>query len=153
MLSGRRNEGLELIVPSDWSSEVKMVTLLKQQLKAVGFEIAVKTLDLYTYFSFIYEPTGDKWDIAIGEEEPGPHADWIWEFLRSYSGGGEGWNQSYYDNAKFDEHLDAALSETDVAMRKAHMFEMQRMVAEDLPYYIMLRFDVIDQVRIDKWEG
>lgn len=148
-----KNLTLELIVPSDWTNEVKLVTLLKEQLKAVGIEIAVKTLDLDTYFSFIYEPTGDKWDIAIGEEEPGPHADWIWEFLRSYSGGGEGWNQSYYDNPKFDEHLDKALSETNVAKRKEHMFEMQRMVAEDLPYAILLRFDVIDPVRIDKWEG
>ena len=26
---------------------------------------------------------------GIPSKDPGPHADWIWEFLRSYSGGGE----------------------------------------------------------------
>jgi hypothetical protein len=30
---------------------------------------------------------------------------------------------------------------------------MQQMISEDLPYAIMLRPDIIDPVRIDKWQG
>ncbi len=60
----------------------------------------MKTLDLDTYYAFIYAPAEDKWDFAIGEEEPGPYANWIWETSRSYDGGGEGWNQAYYNNPR-----------------------------------------------------
>jgi peptide/nickel transport system substrate-binding protein len=148
-----KNVSLELIVPSDWSSEVKLATVMKEQLKNVGIDIALKTLDLDTYYAFIYAPTEDKWDFAIGEEEPGPYADWIWEMSRGYDNGGEGWNQAYYNNAEFDEHLDKLLSETDVSKRKEILFAMQQLIAEDLPYGLMLRPDIIDPVRIDKWEG
>jgi peptide/nickel transport system substrate-binding protein len=148
-----RNMVLELIVPSDWGTELKLATLMKEQLKDIGIEIMLKTLDLDTYYAFIYAPAEDKWDFAIGEEEPGPNADWIWELSRSYGGGGEGWNQSYYDNPKFDELLDSYLAETDMAKRKEYSFAMQQMIAQDLPYAIMLRPDIIDPVRIDKFEG
>jgi peptide/nickel transport system substrate-binding protein len=148
-----QNMVLDLIVPSDWGAELKLATLMKEQLKDIGIEIALKTLDLDTYYAFIYAPTEDKWDFAIGEEEPGPNGDWIWELSRSYGGGGEGWNQSYYDNPKFDELLDNYLAETDMAKRKEYSFKMQQMIAEDLPYAIMLRPDIIDPVRIDKWQG
>jgi peptide/nickel transport system substrate-binding protein len=148
-----KNVSLEMIVPSDWSTEVKLATIMKQQLKTIGIEIDLKTLDLDTYYAFIYAPTEDKWDFAIGEEEPGPHADWIWEMSRSYDAGGEGWNQSYYDSPKFDALLDELLSETDVAKRKKISFAMQQLISEDLPYGLMLRPDLIDPVRIDKWDG
>jgi len=148
-----QNVLLEIIVPSDWATELKLATLMKEQLKDIGIEIALKTLDLDTYYAFIYAPAEDKWDFAVGEEEPGPNADWIWELSRSYGGGGEGWNQSYYDNPEFDELLDNYLSETDMSKRKEYSFKMQLMIAEDLPYAIMLRPDIIDPVRIDKWQG
>jgi peptide/nickel transport system substrate-binding protein len=148
-----QNMVLELIVPSDWGTELKLATLMKEQLKDIGIEIALKTLDLDTYYAFIYAPTEDKWDFAVGEEEPGPNGDWIWELSRSYGGGGECWNQSYYDNAEFDELLDKYLAETDMAKRKEYSFKMQQTISEDLPYGLMLRPDIIDPVRIDKFEG
>lgn len=148
-----KNVSLELIAPSDWATEVKLATIMKQQLKTIGIEIDLKTLDLDTYYAFIYAPTEDKWDFAIGEEEPGPYADWIWEMSRSYGAGGEGWNQSYYDNPKFDALLDELLSETDMAKRKQISFAMQALIAEDLPYGLLLRPDIIDPVRVDKWSG
>jgi peptide/nickel transport system substrate-binding protein len=148
-----QNLVLELIVPSDWGTELKLATLMKEQLKEVGIEIDLKTLDLDTYYAFIYAPTEDKWDFAIGEEEPGPNGDWIWELSRSWGNGGEGWSQSYYDNPKFDEVLDSYLAATNPAKRNEYSFKMQQMISEDLPYGILLRPDIIDPVRIDKWQG
>ena len=61
--------------------------------------------------------------------------------------------KSYYDNPKFDELLDSYLAETDIGKRKGYSYAMQKMISEDLPYAIMLRPDIIDPVRIDKWQG
>ena len=45
------------------------------------------------------------------------------------------------------------LSETDMAKRKQISFAMQALIAEDLPYGLLLRPDIIDPVRVDKWSG
>jgi len=148
-----KNLNFDLMVPTDWTTEVKLATLIKQQLAPIGIGISLKTLDLDTYYDFIYAPKDDKWDIAIGEEEPGPYADWIWEMSRGYNNGGEGWNQAYYNNPKFDTLLDELLSETDMTKRKQTSFKMQEIIAHDLPYAVILRPDIIDPVRTDKFEG
>jgi len=78
-------------------------------------DIIIKVLDLNTYYEYIYAPTEDKYEIGVGEEEPGPDADWVWQFCRSYEAGGEGWNTAYYNNSKFDETLGKMLAENYVA--------------------------------------
>ena len=148
-----KNLVFEFMVPSDWPDEVKVVKMVKEQLKDVGIDIAMKVVDLDTYYEFIYAPTEDKFDISLGEEEPGPHGDWIWEFCRSYEGGGEGWNQSYYNNLTFDEFLDKMTAEADLQKRREHLFKMQEIMAEDLPYGMLMRPDHICPVRTDKLEG
>jgi len=148
-----KNMKLDLITGSDWIDMVKMANLLNQQLKNIGIQVVVQSLDLDTYYSYVYAPTEDKWDFAIGGEEPGPYADWIWELSRSYAGGGEGWNQSYYNNPKFDDLLNKLSAETDMAKRKEISFAMQQKISEDLPYGVIMRADVIDPVRTDKFKG
>jgi peptide/nickel transport system substrate-binding protein len=138
-----KNLTFEFMVPSDWTDELKTVKIIKEQMKDIGIEISMKVVD----------PADDKFDISLGEEEPGPHADWIWEFCRSYNEGGEGWNQAYYNNAKFDELLDKMTAEADLEKRKKYLIEMQKIVAEDLPYGMLLRPDMIDPVRADRFEG
>jgi peptide/nickel transport system substrate-binding protein len=147
------NIKLDLITGSDWIDMVKIANLLTEQLKGIGIQVAVQSMDLDTYYSFVYAPAEDKWDFAIGGEEPGPYADWIWELSRSIDGGGEGWNQSYYNNPKFDVLLNKHAAETDMAKRKEISFAMQQMISEELPYGVILRPDIIDPIRIDKFDG
>jgi len=49
--------------------------------------------------------------------------------------------------------LNAYLVETDQAKRTTLSRGMQKLIAEDLPYGLLLRPQVIDAVRIDKWQG
>jgi len=107
-------------------------------------------LDLGAYYEFIYAPTEEKYEIAFGEEAPGSHTNWIWEFARSYEAGGEGWNTAYYNNPEFDRILDKMISET---KRKKDLYRIQKILAEDLPDGFLIRPDIIDSVRTDKLEG
>jgi len=143
----------ELMAPSDWSDEVKAVTLIKEQLADIGIDIAMKVIDLDTYYEYIYAPEEEEYEIAIASEEPGPHGEWVWEFCRSYEAGGEGWNQAYWSNPDFDEALDAMLAETDIDQRTAYLYDMQMMMAEELPYGVLYRPDLINPVRTDEFEG
>jgi peptide/nickel transport system substrate-binding protein len=148
-----QNMTYEFMVPSAWSDEVKMAKLIKEQLKDIGIQINMKVVDLDTYYEFIYTPKEDKFDMSISSEEPGPNGSWIWEFARGFHHGGSGWNQAYYDNPAFDQTLDAMLAETEPTKRKALLFKLQEIIAEDLPYGLLLRYDHINPYRTDKYEG
>jgi len=143
----------ELLGPSDWPREVKMITLIKEQMKDIGIEIEPKIVDLDTYYEFWYAPEEDSFDISIGNEEPGPHADWIWEFARSWDNGGEGWNCAYYNNAEFDDYLDDMAEQSDIEARKADLYKMQEILSNDLPYGFLVRYRAINPVRTDKFTG
>jgi peptide/nickel transport system substrate-binding protein len=148
-----QNMSFEFLVPSAWPDEVKLVKVIKEQLKDIGIQIKMKVVDLDTYYEFIYTPKEDKFDISISSEEPGPNGSWIWEFARGYHHGGAGWNQAYYDNPEFDKVLDAMNAETDLQKQKDLTFKLQEIIAEDLPYALLVRPDLIGPYRTDKYEG
>jgi peptide/nickel transport system substrate-binding protein len=120
------------MVPSEWSAEVKMVKLIKEQVKQVGIGIKEKILDLNTYLEFAYQPEEDQFDVTMSSEEPGPNGSWIWEYVRSPGSGGKGWNQSFYANPEMDETMIKYLSEIDLDKRKEYAFKLQEIMAEDL---------------------
>lgn len=138
---------------SDWPRQVKTMRLIKEQLLDIGIGIELKVIDLDTFYAFWYTPTVDKFDIAIGAEEPGSYANWIWEFARSWNNGGEVWNCEYYNNEEFDNNLNAILGESDVEKQKEYLFKMQEILNEGLLYGFLLRDKAVNPVRTDKLEG
>ncbi len=64
-----------------------------------------------------------------------------------------GWNMSGYNNADFDDVADRSLSEMDPLKRKGLVVEMQRMIADDLPYIPLYKPSVVEAVRKDRFEG
>ncbi len=148
-----QNIVLEFMVPSSWASEVKVLKLIKEQVKEIGIGITEKVLDLNTYNEFAYQPTEDEFDIIISSEEPGPNGSWMWEYVRSLEGGGAGWNQSTYASQKMDDTTIKYLTETDLDKRKEYVFKLQELMAEDLPCAVLFRPNVISPYRTDKFEG
>jgi len=144
---------LEFMVPSSWEDEVKVVKLIKEQVKQIGIGIKEKILDLNTYLEFAYMPKEDQFDVAMSSEEPGPNGSWMWEFVRSLEGGGLGWNQSAYANPEMDETMIKYLSEIDLDKRKEYALKLQEIMAEDLPCAVLVRPSVISPYRTDKFEG
>ncbi|MCP4020989.1 MAG: peptide ABC transporter substrate-binding protein [Desulfobacteraceae bacterium] len=148
-----QNIELDFMVPSEWADEVKMVKLIKEQVKEIGITINEKVLDLDTYYEFVYQPTEDKFDLAISSEEPGPNGSWMWEFVRSRAAGGVGWNQSDYASQEMDDLLSKYLIETELDKRNEYVFKMQELLAEDLPCAVIARPNFIGPYRTDKFEG
>ena len=107
-------------------------------------------MELSTYYSYLYAPQQDLYDIALAGDAPGPYGDWIWEYCRSWEVGS--WNTAYYCNPEFDETLDKYGSERDVTKRREYLYEMQMMIAEDLPYGFLCRWGLLNPVS-DKFEG
>ena len=64
-----------------------------------------------------------------------------------------GWNMSGYRNPSFDDVADRSLSEMDPVKRQALVMEMQRQIANDLPYFPLYKPSVVEAVRRDRFEG
>ncbi|MCF8069511.1 MAG: peptide ABC transporter substrate-binding protein [Desulfobacterales bacterium] len=149
-----KNLDFKFLVPSSDTEEVKMASLIREQMKKIGIGIKINVVDVDTYYDLLYWPQNPVWDISFVSEEPGPYASWIWEFSKSWNDKNSiGWNCSYYDNPEFDKLLDAFNSEVDLEKAKILSHKMQEIIAHDLPYYIICRPNAIDPVRTDKLEG
>ncbi|MCF8068149.1 MAG: ABC transporter substrate-binding protein [Desulfobacterales bacterium] len=145
---------LKFIVSTDTAEAVKFASLFREQMKKLGLQIKIIAMDLDTFYDILYYPQGNAFDIAYADDEPGPIANWIWEYLRSWDDEqSSGWNTSFYNNPDFDRLLDAYNSEVNIEKKKMFCFEMQEIMARDIPYYILSRETTLSPVRVDKLEG
>ncbi|HDI42176.1 MAG TPA: peptide ABC transporter substrate-binding protein, partial [Candidatus Bathyarchaeota archaeon] len=143
----------EMITASAWPDAIKIASLIKEDLAAIGINIKVSPLDEDVYYTMVYEPTESEYDIAIHEEEPGILVDWIWYFCLDPEDMGAGWNTAYYYNPEFDELYFEQVSEFDPEKRKQLIWQMQELLAEDLPYIFLVRPKELVPYRTDKFEG
>jgi peptide/nickel transport system substrate-binding protein len=145
----------ELLIPSDWTEELKAGTIISELMPDIGLQIDIKTVDENTFYSFTEEGIAeDKYQLAFINQGPSPYGDWIWENFRSAGLEEEGgWNQAYYINPKIDELIDKVLVEGNLDKKYALHREIQEILATDIPYAPLWRPDVLCPVRVDKWEG
>ena len=131
----------ELLAPSDVSM-VKMAKLVKEDLPEIGISVNIATLD---------------YEIAISREDPSPspYGDWIWLEAKGWGALGDGteWNSSYWDNPRFNELTNLVTTAKSMEERREYEYEMQELMAEELPYAFLVRPQFISVWRTDKFEG
>jgi len=107
-----------------FSGAVDTALLMQSQARAAGIEINV-----------LREPDDSYWD-NVWMKKPWcisywggrPTCDWM--FTTAYEGGAA-WNDSYWNNQKFNDLLHTARAETDDAKRQALYAEMQQILHDD----------------------
>ncbi len=146
----------ELLSPDDVYM-VKMATLVSEALPEIGISVDISTVDWDTFFDTIYYPEEDAYEIAVSRDDPAPspYADWIWLEAKGWGVPGDGteWNSSYWNNPRFNELTDLLGTATSFEERRAYEYEMQELMAEELPYAFLVRPQWISAYRTDKFEG
>ena len=109
-----------------------MVAVMQQQLRQVGIVLDIRSFESATFFSDVihgaFQMYGLRW--IGGNEDPD-----IFEYVfHSAKFPPNGANRGFYSNPKVDELIDRARREVDPAVRKPLYVEVQRVLAEDLPY-------------------
>jgi peptide/nickel transport system substrate-binding protein len=109
-----------------------MAAVLQQQLREVGIALDIRTFEFATFFSDVtrgdYQLHSLRW--VGGNEDPD-----IFEYVfHSAKFSPHGANRTYYANPRVDALIDQARSELDQNTRKQIYAEIQRILAEDLPY-------------------
>jgi peptide/nickel transport system substrate-binding protein len=109
-----------------------MVAVMQQQLRQVGIVLDIRSFESATFFSDVthgaFQMYGLRW--IGGNEDPD-----IFEYVfHSAKFPPNGANRGFYSNPKVDALIDKARREVDPERRKPLYAEVQRILAEDLPY-------------------
>jgi peptide/nickel transport system substrate-binding protein len=108
-----------------------MVAVMQQQLREVGIALDIRSFEFGTFFSDVthgaFQLYGLRW--IGGNEDPD-----IFYVFHSSRFPPNGANRGFYSNPKVDTVIDQARREVDPAKRKQLYAEVQRIVANELPY-------------------
>jgi peptide/nickel transport system substrate-binding protein len=109
-----------------------LAAVLQQQLREVGIALDIRTFEFATFYSDVVKGAFQLYSLRWigGNEDP----DIFEHVFHSASFPPRRANRSYYSNPRVDALIDQARREVDQAKRKALYEEIQRILAEDLPY-------------------
>lgn len=138
---------------AEYITNVEASDMIREYAEVVGIKLTLTPTDYATLESIVYEPTGDWYEICYWGEEPGPLGDWIFLFAESWDDVGEGWNCAYYSNEAYDEAYWGFTEALDPEERKQYCYDMQMILAEDLPYAYLYRETDLPPVRTDTFDG
>lgn len=116
-----------------------MVAVMQQQLREVGIVLDIRSFEAATFFSDVIHGAFQMYSLRWmgGNEDPD-----IFEYVfHSAKFPPNGANRGFYSNPKVDEFIDKARRAVDPAVRKPLYAEVQRILAEDLPYVDFWYFD------------
>ena len=109
-----------------------MVAVMQQQLREAGIALDIRSFEFATFFSDVqhgaFQMYGLRW---IGGNEDPDIFEYAFDTAKFPPNGA---NRGYYSNPKVDTLIDKARREIDPAVRKPLYAEVQRILAEDLPY-------------------
>jgi peptide/nickel transport system substrate-binding protein len=109
-----------------------LAAVLQQQLHEVGIALDIRTYEFATFFSDVTHGTFQLYSLRWigGNEDPD-----IFEYVfHSSKFTPHGANRSFYANPRVDALIDQARSELDQNARKQLYAEIQRILADELPY-------------------
>ena len=116
-----------------------MVAVMQQHLREAGIALDIRSFEFATFFADVqhgaFQMYGLRW--IGGNEDPD-----IFEYaFDSAKFPPNGANRGYYSNPKLDALIDKARREIDPKVRKPLYAEVQRILAEDVPYINLWYFD------------
>jgi len=144
---------LTLTVPTIPSDYVSMAQMIVQDLRAFGIDASYTTMDHSTYVEKIYDPWEGGLEMFIYGLDPcyDPISDWIWSSLSDPYDWGNYWNGSYWYNERYDELAWQIFFASNSSEKKDILYEMQEIINDELPKYMLVRPDYIAAWRTDRW--
>jgi peptide/nickel transport system substrate-binding protein len=136
--SGHENLSFTYRTTNDDISRL-MASAFQQQLREAGISMDIRSTESATFFADVvagnFQMYSARW--VGGTDDP----DFFNLVFHSKMMPMKGANRGHYSNARVDELIDSGRRNLDVEKRKEAYQEIQRIVAEDLPYVSLLYRD------------
>lgn len=145
-----RDLSFTLLVSKSDRNQVRTAEYLKKQLSRIGIRISLLRADIQLYKNYLHNPIESNHDIAVNSKAPGPYQDWIWNMMRSDENLLNQANVSSYVNHAFDRILKKLLTTGNPKKRLQYLNLAQEILADELPYGMLVRPYKICPVRQDR---
>ena len=142
-----------LTPPADYDPMRAMSGLMIQEwLRAVGIPVSAKPMHLSSLLQEVSIKRGfDAFVLAYGRLDLDP--DWIRKFFHSSQDRPRGGNKSGYRNLNFDKIADESVRSMDNTKRRQLVWEMQKIILNDVPWIPLYNPKMIEAVRKEKFNG
>ena len=116
-----------------------MAAILQAQLRDIGVTMEIRSNEFATFFSDVVQGNFQMYSLRWvgGNNDP----DFLSSVFHSKMIPPNGANRGHYSNPRVDELIEASRREPDLQKQKAAYQEIQRIVAEDLPYISLFYMD------------
>ncbi len=142
-----------LTPPADYDPHRAMAGMMIQEwLRAVGIPVRSRPM-AFTALLQTVKANHDFDAFVLGYGRLNLDPNYVRTFFHSKNDKPRGWNMSGYHNADFDRLADASRKEMDRNKRQEMLWEMQRIIAEDLPYIPLYNPTIVEGVRKDRFRG
>jgi peptide/nickel transport system substrate-binding protein len=116
-----------------------LAAVLQQQLREVGIALDIRSYEFATFFADVQKGAFQLYSLRwIGGNQDPDIFEYVFDSSRTPP---KGANRGFYSNPRIDELIAQGRKEIDREKRKQIYFEVQRIVAEDLPYINLWYFD------------
>lgn len=149
---GGEKISFEIGTDDSYFQETNMVV---EDLQDFGLDVKVKSFDPGTYYDFLYDPPGGKLQAAIFAEDPSPDpwSDWIWAMVADPLDAGLEWNPCWYNSTRLNYLNDANFLAADTPAKKLILYELQQILADDVPLVFLVREEMVSAYRSDRWDN
>jgi peptide/nickel transport system substrate-binding protein len=116
-----------------------MAAVFQQQLAEVGIALDIRSFEFATFFSDVSHGEFQVYSLRwVGGNEDPDIFEYAFHSARIIPNGA---NRQYYSNPRVDALIDKARAEIDQNARKRDYAELQKILADDLPYINLWYFD------------
>jgi peptide/nickel transport system substrate-binding protein len=120
-------------------SSRSMASVFQQQLHEIGIALDIRSFEAATFFSDVTHGEFQVYSLRwLGANEDPDIFEYAFDTTRIIPNGG---NRQFYSNPRVDALIAHASSEADQRARKRDYAEIQKILAEDLPYINLWYFD------------
>ncbi len=141
---------LTVLVSKSNRAQVRIAKYLGSQLSSIGIRVNLLRADSQLYRNYLHNPMESNHDIAVNSMAPGPYQDWIWNMMKSDEDLLNQANVSNYVNYAFDRVLKKLLTTGNPKKRLQYLNLAQEILADELPYGMLVRPYKICPVRLDR---
>ena len=142
-----------LTPPADYDPHRAMTGIMIQEwLKQLGIPASAKPMG----FGALYHRVKALHDFdlfVLGTGELSLDPDYLRNYFHSANDRLRGWNMSGYRNSDFDRIADESSGTLDFEKRRKLIWEMQRILMQDIPYLPLYNPKYIEAARTDKFKG
>jgi peptide/nickel transport system substrate-binding protein len=127
------------IKTSDDQTARLQATVLQQQLRAAGIAVDIRSFEFNTFMSDVVKGAFQMYSLRLigGNQDP----DVFEGFFDSHSFPPKRYNRERYSNPEVDRLIDEGRRTLDLEKRKQIYGEIQRILADDLPFINFLYLD------------